>query len=141
MTFLPGTHLDQLPHTENKSNDANMLAFGQTIEPELLDKFQEAHVTAALEAGEFSVHHFRLAHKSGPNASNDRRIGFAIRYIATSVRRAGNTKELATLVRGVDNYGHFDHEPAPQGDLQEAMAEVHADAMRRENANYYASRQ
>jgi hypothetical protein len=134
MTFLPGTHFNQLAHTENPNDAANMLAFGQTLQP---DGFLDDPVVAPLRPGEFSLHHFRLAHKSGPNSTTDRRIGFAIRYIATDVQRIGNTKEAATLVRGHDRFGYFDHEPTPQNEMEDAMVVVHADSMRRENENYY----
>ena len=51
-------------------------------------------------------------HGSDPNDSNIDRIGFAIRYISTEVKQiAGKTS--ATLARGVDKFGNFDHEPRP----------------------------
>ena len=48
-----------------------------------------------------------------PNRTNDRRIGLAIRYIPTYVRQT-KVRDSAMLVRGVDTYGHFDHEPRPR---------------------------
>jgi hypothetical protein len=35
-------------------------------------------------------------------------------------------------VRGVDRYGHFDHEPRPKGDLDERALAAHADAVGRQ---------
>lgn len=47
-----------------------------------------------------------LVHGSPPNPSNDRRIGFAIRYIPTDVAQlAGEGNE--TLVRDEDRHHHF----------------------------------
>ena len=54
-----------------------------------------------LSPGEMSLHHVRLVHGSPPNTSDDRRIGFAIRYIPTSIRQLAG-EDSATLVRGED---------------------------------------
>ena len=42
------------------------------------------------------------------------------------------------LVRGVDHYGHFDHEPRPRRDLDEAALAAHADAIARQVKALYA---
>ena len=78
-----------------------------------------------------SLHHIKLVHGSEPNRSSDRRIGFAIRYIPTYVRQI-KMRDSATLVRGVDRYDHFDHEPRPSADLDEAALAAHADAVARQ---------
>ena len=78
-------------------------------------------VHAPLRAGEFSLHHTLLLHRSQPNRSRGRRVGLGISYIPTHVRHVSATvKAPAMLVRGVDTFGHFDLEPAPRGDLDEA---------------------
>ena len=59
-----------------------------------------------------SLHHVKLVHGSEPNRSNDRRIGLAIRYIPTDLKQL-KVRDSATLVRGVDNYGHFDTSRGP----------------------------
>jgi non-heme Fe2+,alpha-ketoglutarate-dependent halogenase len=38
-------------------------------------------------------------------------------------------RDSATLVRGVDRYGNFDHEPRPKRDLDEQALAAHADAI------------
>jgi len=88
-------------------------------------------VPILLEPGEMSLHHIKLVHGSEPNRSNDRRIGFAIRYIPTYVKQV-KVRDSATLVRGVDRHGHFDHEPRPQRDLDEAALGAHGDAVGRQ---------
>ena len=65
-----------------------------------------------LAAGEMSLHHVRLIHGSDPNPSDDRRIGFAIRYIPTYVRQVAGSHDSATLVRGEDRHHHFEHRAA-----------------------------
>jgi len=65
-------------------------------------------------------------HGSPPNPSDQRRIGFAIRYIPTYVRQLeGN--DSATLVRGIDEYRTFEHEPRPTRDMDPAFVALHKD--------------
>jgi hypothetical protein len=71
-----------------------------------------------------SLHHVRLVHGSPPNLSDDRRIGFAIRYVPTHVRQIAGA-DSASLVRGEDRFGHFEPEPAPPADLDPGMLELH----------------
>ena len=63
-----------------------------------------------LRPGEMSLHDVRLVHGSPPNPSNDRRIGFAIRYMPTGVAQLA-VEDSATLVRGEDRHHHFMLEP------------------------------
>jgi ectoine hydroxylase-related dioxygenase (phytanoyl-CoA dioxygenase family) len=82
-------------------------------------------------AGEMSLHHIKLVHGSDANRSDDRRIGMSIRYIPTYVRQT-KVRDSAMLVRGIDRYGHFDAEPRPKSDLDEAALAAHADAIGRQ---------
>jgi hypothetical protein len=66
----------------------------------------------------------RLVHGSPPNPSSDRRIGFAIRYIPTTVAQIAG-KDSATLVRGNDEFHHFDLEPRPTTDMDPAFVALH----------------
>jgi non-haem Fe2+, alpha-ketoglutarate-dependent halogenase len=68
-----------------------------------------------LRPGEMSLHHVRLVHGSPPNPSNDRRIGFAIRYIPTSVAQ----------LAGEDRHHHFTLEPRPTRDLEPEFVALH----------------
>jgi non-haem Fe2+, alpha-ketoglutarate-dependent halogenase len=81
-------------------------------------------VPLVLRPGEISLHHVRLVHGSPPNPSADRRIGFAIRYVPTSLRQLEG-EDSATLVRGTDRYHHFEHEPRPTQDLDPEILELH----------------
>lgn len=128
MEVIPGSHrIDQLPHVDTFHRD-NLLSRGQEIAVEV-DRSKAVCVT--LEPGEMSLHHIKLVHGSEPNRSGDRRIGLAIRYIPTYVRQT-KVLDSAMLVRGVDRYGHFDAEPRPQRDLDEAALAAHADAVGRQ---------
>ena len=128
MKVIPGSHkIDQLPHVDTFHKD-NLLSRGQEIAVEVDD---DEGGGLACSAGEMSLHHIKLVHGSAANRSDDRRIGFAIRYIPTYVRQI-KVRDSATLVRGVDRYHHFDHEPRPDADLDEAALAAHADAVARQ---------
>jgi ectoine hydroxylase-related dioxygenase (phytanoyl-CoA dioxygenase family) len=120
----PGSHrVDELPHLDNPTAN-NLLTRGQEVQVRINDA-----IDVVLAPGEMSLHHVRAIHGSNPNRSDDRRIGFAIRYIPTRVRqRAG--RDFATLMRGRDAYGHFGPEPVPATDLDPAAVAAHAKIMR-----------
>ena len=121
MTFIPGTHMeDQLEHRDTFAKN-NLLTRGQEV---AVDVDESKAVTIELRPGEISLHHVRLVHGSPANASNDRRIGFAIRYIPTSVSQVAG-EDSATLVRGVDTYHHFAHEPRPTADMEPDFVALH----------------
>jgi len=125
MAFLPGSHRQQLAHRDTFDKN-NLLSRGQEIAVEV-DEDQGVYVPLA--PGQASLHHVLLVHGSAPNRSADRRIGLAIRYIPTTVRQIAGARDSATLVRGVDAHGHFDHETRPLADgAPEAMA-AHAVAV------------
>src|SRR5947209_7102762 len=121
MEYIPGTHTkDQIPHRDTFAKN-NLLTRGQEVAVEV-DERQARVIT--LEPGEMSLHHVRLVHGSPPNPSNDRRIGFAIRYIPTSVAQLAG-EDSATLVRGEDRHHHFMSEPQPSRDLDPEFVALH----------------
>ena len=86
--------------------------------------------TIELQPGEMSLHHVRLIHGSAPNPSPRRRIGFAIRYIPTRVRQIHGA-DSATLVRGVDEFKTFEHEPRPTRDFDPEFVAIHREIAER----------
>jgi non-heme Fe2+,alpha-ketoglutarate-dependent halogenase len=127
MKFWPGSHLkNQLEHRDTFDQN-NLLTRGQEI---AVDVPQGAGVDVTLRAGEMSLHHVLLVHGSGPNTTDDRRIGFAIRYIPPHVRQL-KVRDSAMLVRGRDAHGNFDMEPEPRADLDPAALAAHRDATER----------
>jgi hypothetical protein len=126
--ILPRSHIGgQRPHFDQPDPKA-MLSRGQT----LADAIDDADaVNLALAAGEVSFHHTLAYHRSGINRTDARRIGIGVSYIPTRVRHVGPTRLSATLVRGTDAYGHFDHEPAPAADDDDAARRAHADSIGR----------
>ena len=104
MRVIPATHkLDQAPHRDTFATD-NLLSRGQEIS---VDVDESKAAMLQLAAGEMSLHHVRLIHGSDPNPSDDRRIGFAIRYVPTYVRQVAGSADSATLVRGKDRFRQF----------------------------------
>ena len=122
LEVISGTHtLDQLPHRDTFATD-NLLTRGQEV---AVDIGATKPDVIELQPGEVSLHHVRLVHGSAPNHSDDRRIGFAMRFIPTSVAQVGGGTDSATLVRGTDRFGHFELEPRAKRNLDPAMVELH----------------
>ncbi|MSQ19985.1 MAG: phytanoyl-CoA dioxygenase [Betaproteobacteria bacterium] len=123
MKVAPRTHRQQLAHRDT-FNVLNLLTRGQEI---AVDIDQSQAVDMVVAPGEMSLHHVLLCHGSEPNRSNDRRIGFAIRYVPTHVRQISGVRDSATLVRGTDTFNHFVHEVKPEADLHPAAVTRHAE--------------
>jgi hypothetical protein len=127
MRVVPRTHLVDLPHVDTFAKD-NMLSRGQEVAVDLGDR---AWVELGLEAGEMSLHHVGIVHGSEPNASDRRRVGFAVRYMTPRVKQTISQTDGATLVRGADRYGNFEHEPSPASDMAPEALAYHRYAMDR----------
>lgn len=121
MSFVPGSHTQQLvPHVDTFA-DNNLLSRGQEIAVEV---DEDAGVHVILNTGQASLHHGHLFHSSGPNTTNDRRIGAAIRFIKPSMKQHSGDRSLVTLVSGEDHYGHFTVAGEPRGWLAEEDFEL-----------------
>lgn len=122
MKMAPGTHkLNQLPHADTFDAD-NLLTRGQELAVEI-DPANTLDVVLA--PGEVSLHHVMIAHASGPNCSDDRRIGLAIRYVAPHVKQVTGVPDSAMLVRGEDKYGNFEAETPPKADMHPDAVALH----------------
>lgn len=115
MEVVQGSHKNPiLPH-EDKFDTDNLLSRGQEIRV----KVDEADkVAMALQPGEISLHHGLTIHGSGPNRSDDRRIGAVIRYMRPDVRKSGGERDAANLACGQDNHRLFDTTPVPTAPFQ-----------------------
>ena len=116
MEFIPGSHKEKIVTHIDTFDDNNLLSRGQEIAVEVNEK---EFVAIELEAGQASMHHGHLFHSSGPNKTNDRRIGCAIRYIKPSMKQLTGDASLVTLVSGIDRYGHFKIGGKPSGRLND----------------------
>ena len=114
MQFVPGSHTRNLvPHTDTYDEN-NLLTRGQEIAVEVAE---DEGVDVVLKTGQASLHHGHLFHASGPNRTDDRRIGSAIRYIPPSMKQRSGDRSLVALVSGEDRYGHFTVAGPPRGRL------------------------
>ena len=117
MRFVPGSHRRRIvPHVDTFAAD-NQLSRGQEIAVEV---DEEDGVAVELHTGQASLHHGHLFHASGPNSTDDRRIGVAIRYVRPTMRQRTGERWMARLACGEDRYGHFDLADPPRGRLHEA---------------------
>lgn len=99
MKFVAGSHKQDIqPHSDTFSED-NLLSRGQELEVEVNP---EDEVAIELQPGEFSIHHGRMFHYSGPNVSDDRRIGCVIRYVTPEIKQLVGPRDYAILMRGID---------------------------------------
>jgi ectoine hydroxylase-related dioxygenase (phytanoyl-CoA dioxygenase family) len=130
LQVVAGSHdLGQIAHTNTHAAD-NMLFFGQTAE---LDIDPADVVDLELDPGQMSLHHMAIVHGSQPNKSDVPRMGVVLRYIAPWVRQSKGP-DSATLVRGRDGYGHFEHEPRPDADWSPAAIAAFETAIGRPSA-------
>ncbi|MEM7271648.1 MAG: phytanoyl-CoA dioxygenase family protein [Actinomycetota bacterium] len=121
MSVIPGSHLELLDHDETYNED-NMLTRGQELK---IDVSEREVASMALGPGQMSMHSVRLAHGSGPNTTDDRRIGLSLQYMPTRTQQILVDWDFATLVRGTDEYGNFELAPQPQQDFDPAGVEFH----------------
>ena len=124
MRVLPGSHLGpDLVHEETYHDD-NMLTRGQSIG----DIDEGKAVNLLVDTGQAVLFAYRIAHASYPNQTDDRRIGLAIRYIPPDAQQQFSDHDSAALVRGEDNYQHFELEPEPRYDFDPVAVAFHKES-------------
>ncbi|MBD2385855.1 phytanoyl-CoA dioxygenase family protein [Cylindrospermum sp. FACHB-282] len=118
-----GSHLNGiLPNIETFAKD-NLLTHEQAIPLDV--KSQEATNLiinpVILNPGEMSLHNVRTIHGSKPNNSDEKRVGFGVRYTVPSVKDIGR-RPKAILARGYDSYNNFDLvEPPVDRSIEESL--------------------
>ena len=116
MKFVPGSHTASAVDHIDTFDENNLLTRGQEIAVEV---DEEDAITVTLAPGQASMHHGHLFHASGPNTTNDRRIGAAIRFIKPSMKQRDGTKSLVAHVSGEDRWNNFKVAMEPKGHLHE----------------------
>lgn len=111
MDFVQGSHKNEILKHEDSFDDLNLLSRGQEIVVEIAP---EDKVAVELPPGYISLHHGLTIHGSGPNQSDDRRIGVAIRYISAKMRKEGGVKDFAIPARGSFGKDSFDTYTPPK---------------------------
>jgi len=123
MRVVPKSHMtDVVPHVDTFDAD-NLLSRGQEI---AVDVDENDAVDLSLQPGQASLHHVKIFHGSAPNRSDDRRIGFAMRFLPPDMRQVKGGQDSATLVRGQDRFDHFEHERRPTEDYAPETLKAHA---------------
>ena len=135
LRYIRGSHLEARKPIVSAPSADNMLISGQMAQ----DIDESRAVDVLLRAGEAAIHDSRALHASDRNTGIDARIGIAARFISTSVRSTAK-RESALLVRGTDQYRHFDPEPFPVADLNDAARTAHALAVELRNRNMYGDK-
>ena len=115
MHMIPGSHKNGRVSHKTTKDQNNLLHHGQTIE----NVSEIDAVSVPLKAGEASLHHGWTMHTSYPNLSNDRRIGLTINYISTDMYQTQTDNDSAMLVRGVDQFNHFEMDQPPTQEFDE----------------------
>ena len=127
MRMVPGSHTQGKLAHEDSADENNVLFRGQSVK----DVSESDAVLCPLAPGEASFHHGWTLHASMPNQSDDRRIGLNVQYIAPSVRQLINRNETATLVRGKDDFGHYQPDIFATGVMEPEALERHAELERK----------
>lgn len=134
MRFVPGSHqLGQLEHSD-QPQQGNLLTRGQNAN---IDIDQNDTVDVTLKPGQASLHHGHLLHCSGPNNTDQPRLGMVINYIATDVQQSISKTDFGMLVRGVDDFQQFQQIPEPQGLFDQAGLDWHAKILMAHNEVLY----
>lgn len=112
MQMIPGSHGKINEHNDT-FGEKNILTRGQEIQ----DVDESKAVSLRLRPGQMSIHSARVIHASQANNSTDRRIGFAIQsfmppHVKQTIKKTG-----AQLVRGTDQYKHFELLGRPDVDM------------------------
>ncbi|MEO0493905.1 MAG: phytanoyl-CoA dioxygenase family protein [Actinomycetota bacterium] len=124
--FALGSHRHgQLPHRREARDDV-MLRRGQELDPA-----SGPLAPVELRPGQATAHHPFTAHASGPNGTDEPRIGVVLVYVSARVRTPGRS-DGAIRVAGSENH-HFSHEVRVAAPASPAALAAHAaatDAMR-----------
>ena len=102
----------------------NMLARGQNAILNDKDDYENIE----LSPGEACIFGQDAVHGSGENNSSEDRFLLAIRYISTDNKTRKN-HTTASLVRGVDDYNFYEHEPVPEKDFDSKCLKFHQKLM------------
>ena len=116
LRVLPGTHTGPLLRAEIDPADTHNAL---TRQPTIVDVDESMAIPLVLKAGEIGFFHSHIVHGSGPNQSDDRRIGLIIDYMPAAGRQSKG-RGSATLVRGENRQGYFAPEPPPHGEFSGA---------------------
>jgi ectoine hydroxylase-related dioxygenase (phytanoyl-CoA dioxygenase family) len=115
---VPGSHREAYEHQVTNGCDNSLLRRDEIVSE---TAFGDSAVPLELAPGTMALHDVRVVHGSPRNSTNQRRIGFAIRYISPYVKhRAGSCGNTGIPVRGRMPPGVFAEDPKPSADFDPA---------------------
>ncbi|MEM7465330.1 MAG: phytanoyl-CoA dioxygenase family protein [Pseudomonadota bacterium] len=123
MRVMPESHKTSLLDHHDEYHEDNLLTRGQKISGSI---DESKAVSMPLTPGQISLHNVRLAHASGPNTTDERRIGMSFHYMPTDTRQQLVEWDSAALVRGRDDFNYFTHTPIPEADWPNGGADDEA---------------
>lgn len=94
LEFAEGSHVMELP---DGPKDKFTLTLTRRASRALL---RTETALNEMPKGQASFHHFRTAHRSGPNRTRHRRVGFVVRYMASDIATETAESGVALLARG-----------------------------------------
>jgi ectoine hydroxylase-related dioxygenase (phytanoyl-CoA dioxygenase family) len=110
MRAIPGSHRDGVRPHKDTVIENNLLTYS-------LEADDSRAVDIELKAGEMSLHQANIVHGSLANSSNDKRIGFIIRFVTPQFGKSHNPVVRA---RGRDECAHLNIWPnSPADDMKE----------------------
>jgi non-haem Fe2+, alpha-ketoglutarate-dependent halogenase len=128
MRVVSGSHRSgRVQHCNSAISGKNLLPSGLEVACEV-DENDATNVL--LRSGEMSLHHVNLVHGSNPNRASFPRLGFAVRYVAPTVRQCV-AKVPTVLARGQDTEGYFESLDEPPSYTFEEAVQAQAELVRR----------
>ena len=122
MRFVPGSHHQKLLPHRDTFDAKNLLSRGQEVAVEVDDKDS---VDVVLRPGQLSLHHGRIFHASGPNRSDQDRIGLAFRFLTPAVKQQVAQRDYAMQVRGIDALQNWIHVAPPTRNFAPANLDLY----------------
>jgi len=133
MRMVRGSHLTGTRRHEKTFDENSMLRRGQRAE---VNDDDENIVDISLEPGQASVHHTLTLHGSGPNRSNDWRLGVGLNYASAKVRPCEGHEDCALLLKGSGRNAGLDLATPPAEDMSPAAMACYEEANQRQSRRY-----
>jgi non-heme Fe2+,alpha-ketoglutarate-dependent halogenase len=112
MRVIPGSHRDGIQPHKDAAIENNILTYS-------LEADDSRAVDIELKAGEMSLHQANIVHGSLANSSDDKRIGFIIRFVTPQFQKTINPVVRA---RGRGTCGHLTVWPnSPADDMKQTI--------------------
>lgn len=103
----------------------------QTVGSRALQELEgEEGACIPLQPGQATLHHIRLAHRSGPAAPDScPRLGIALRYMAAHVQQDLDHRDSVTVVAGRDTFQLYCLERRPAAEMDAAALQEYRTAV------------